>query len=208
MTVPTGFQALDDYLPGGGWSLRAITEIFVERYGVGELSLLMPALAALDVTRQWIVWIAPPFIPYAPALIRCGLDLSRILLVHPSRSKKGDVLWATEQAVRSRSTAVVLAWIDDADMTALRRLQLGAEECGCWTVLFRPMTAAGESSPAALRLQLSPARAGEAAPALDGEPCRSRIDILKCRGGRPGTISIDDSTLRDRASPDRPRSGQ
>jgi len=199
---------LDDYLPGGGWPLRAITEIFVERYGVGELSLLMPALASLDVTRQWIVWIAPPFVPYAPALLRCGLDLNRILLVHPSRSKKDEVLWATEQAIRSRSTAVVLAWVDDADTTALRRMQLGAEECGCWTVLFRPMTATAQSSPAALRLVLSSASVGEIAPLPGEKPHRSRIDILKCRGRRPRTISIDDSILRDRAQPERTRSGQ
>jgi len=207
VTVPTGFQALDDYLPGGGWPLKAITEIFVERYGVGELSLLMPALASLDVERQWIVWIAPPFVPYAPALLRCGLDLSRILLVHPSRSKKDDVLWVTEQAIRSRSTAVALAWIEETDTTALRRMQLGAEECGCWTVLFRPMTAAGESSPAALRLRLSSAPAGETAAVPHGGALQSRIDILKCRGRRPRTISIDDSTLRDRACL-RPRSRQ
>ena len=42
-----GFAALDRYLPGGGWPLGPLIEVFVERYGVGELSLLMPALAAL-----------------------------------------------------------------------------------------------------------------------------------------------------------------
>src|SRR4029079_11951596 len=70
--LPTGFAALDRYLPGGGWPLGPLIEVFVERYGVGELSLLMPALAALTVdggarpsTRKWLAWIAPPFVPYA-----------------------------------------------------------------------------------------------------------------------------------------------
>ncbi len=47
VALPTGFAALDRYLPGGGWPLGPLIEVFVERYGVGELSLLIPALAAL-----------------------------------------------------------------------------------------------------------------------------------------------------------------
>ena len=219
LVVPTGFKALDQYLPGGGWPLNVITEIFLDRYGVGELSLLMPALTRLSrqaiTAKKWIVWIGPPFIPYAPALIRCGIDLNRILLVHPTGSKK-NVLWAAEQVIKSRSSAVVLAWLQDADITALRRMQLGAEEHKCWTVLFRPAVALKQSSPAQLRLKLSQASASEPASAdghvddrgddlLDSrgndrfydQKDRVRIDILKCRGRRPTQIFVDNTFLRD-----------
>ena len=61
VALPTGFAALDRYLPGGGWPLGPLIEVFVERYGVGELSLLMPALAALTdgggsraSSRKWV----------------------------------------------------------------------------------------------------------------------------------------------------------
>jgi cell division inhibitor SulA/protein ImuA len=185
--IPTGFEPLDRYLPGGGWPLTGVTEIFVHRYGIGELGLLMPALAALCAetvaVRQWIVWIAPPFLPYAPALLHHGVDLNRILLVHPSGSRV-DALWATEQVIKSQSSAAVLAWIEEADMAALRRLQLGAEEHECLTVLFRPAAALSGSSPAALRLELSRASA-------ESERDRICMAIHKCRGRRPGTIFID-----------------
>jgi protein ImuA len=179
--LPTGFCELDQYLPDGGWSRRAVTEIYLDRYGIGELSLLMPALASLSRlgNEQWLVWIAPPFVPYAPALIRCGVDLSRVLLVHPTRAKR-DALWAAEQAIRSNASVAVLAWIADADQRALRRLQLGAEESRCWTVIFRPLAALAESSPAALRIRLT-TYAG-----------RARLDIVKCRGRRPQTIDLED----------------
>ena len=80
--IATGFAELDEFLPGGGWPRGAITEIFVDGYGVGELALLMPALAALtrkDPARaeKWVAWIAPPFIPYAPALQQHGVDIDR-----------------------------------------------------------------------------------------------------------------------------------
>ncbi len=201
--VATGFAELDRYLPGGGWPLGGLSEIFIERYGLGELSILMPALAALSrravAARQWIVWVAPPFVPYAPALEHHGVDLSRILLVHPTRKKVSDTisgpkareaLWAVEQVIRSQSSVAVLAWVREADVPALRRLQLGAETCRCWTVLFRPAAASARSSPAALRFRLS-AAAGKAPAAADTSaghrPGRigTHIEILKCRGRRP-----------------------
>lgn len=216
--LATGFDALDRYLPGGGWPLSGICEIFVEHYGLGELSLLMPALAGLSnraaETKQWIVWVAPPFVPYAPALARHGVDLSRILLVHPypdahkgdapkggrprssgskgsgrkSSERKGvgreaDALWAVEQAIRSESSIAVLAWIKQADMSTLRRLQLAAETYRCWTVLFRPITAIGDSSPAALRLKLSPVLSRDRA-------VNARLDIQKCRGRKPCSLVV------------------
>ena len=177
--LSTGFDELDSYLPGGGWPQQAVTEICLDRYGIGELSLLMPALASLSgpAFEQWLVWVAPPFVPYAPALIRCGIDLSRVLLVHPAGAKR-DALWAVEQAIQSKASVAVLAWLAEADHTALRGLQLGAEENHCWTVLFRPLAALEESSPAALRFKLSTTAQGV------------RIDILKCRGRRPATIDL------------------
>ena len=85
-SLPTGFGALDPCLPGGGWPRTGLIEILVSRFGVGELYLLLPALAAL--TRQplarWCVWISPPLEPYAPALAASGADLERILVVRPS----------------------------------------------------------------------------------------------------------------------------
>jgi cell division inhibitor SulA/protein ImuA len=179
--LPTGFDALDQHLPGGGWPRRALTEILLDRYGIGELSILMPALAGLSEhaarTKRWIVWIAPPYVPYAPALRLSGIDLSRVLLVQPTREKK-DVLWAIEQALRSGSSIAVLAWLGRASSIALRRLQLAAEEHDCWAVLFRSGRARSDSSPAALRVCLSSA------------PDHARLEIVKSRGKRPHNVIL------------------
>ncbi len=181
--LATGIDPLDNALPGGGWPLGALTEVFLDHYGIGELKLLMPALAALsrqpttdEALSGWIAWIAPPFVPYAPALASYGVDLSRVLLVHPNANAK-DCLWATEQALRSGSCAAVLAWVDQADDTALRRLQLAAEEGGCWGIIFRPAQSVHQNSPAALRLKLSASAQG-----VD-------VQILKCRGGYPRIVA-------------------
>ena len=181
--IPTGFHELDRALPGGGWPLGAITEILVDGYGIGELGLLMPALEALtkeDPARpkKWVAWIAPPFVPYAPALQQHGVNIDRLLMIHPTAEGGKSRLWAIEQAIRSGSSAGVLAWVAAADDVILRRLQLAAEEHGCWVVLFRPVSARLQRSPAALRIHLSQAHVA------------TRVEILKCWGGRPGIVNV------------------
>src|SRR5438270_615213 len=49
--LPSGFAALDAYLPGYGWPRTGLIEILVSRFGSGELYLLLPALAALTRAR-------------------------------------------------------------------------------------------------------------------------------------------------------------
>lgn len=183
--LPTGFHELDRALPGGGWPLGALTEILVDGYGLGELGLLMPALTALTKEdpanpKKWVAWVAPPFVPYAPALQQRGVNIDRLLMIHPTSSGKSR-LWAIEQAIRSGSSVGVLAWVAAVDDVILRRLQLAAEEQGCWVVLFRPASARLQRSPAALRIHLS----------------RAHVEILKCWGGRPSVVDVTDFALDD-----------
>ncbi len=175
----TGFPALDTLL-AGGWPRGALTEILTAHTGLGELRLLLPALARLSREDRWLAFIAPPYIPYAPALAAAGVDLSRVLLIHP-RDRR-DALWATEQALRSGTCGMVLAWPQGVDHQTLRRLQLAAEAGGAWGVLFRPLQSAAANSPAALRLRLAPAT-----DTGNFDPARGRlaVQVLKRRGGRP-----------------------
>lgn len=188
VVIATGFPELDQYLPGGGWPTGAIIEVFVDGYGIGELALLMPAVASLTQAdplkpKKWVAWIAPPFVPYAPALQQYGVDIDRLLMIHPTTGNKNR-LWAIEQVVRSGSSAGVLAWVAAADDVILRRLQLAAEDQSCWTLLFRPQSARLQRSPAALRILLSQ------------HATATRIQVLKCRGGRPGVVDITQSFHR------------
>jgi hypothetical protein len=172
--LSTGFTALDRCLPGGGWPLAAMTEIFTGQYGIGELQLLMPALARR--AQQGITWIAPPFTPYAPALVRRGLDLRNMLFVQPASA--ADVPWALEQVLQTRVDSTVLAWLNRVQPVTLRRLQLRIAAQRIWAVFFSPLIEVSRRSPAALKIRLSAAE-------------RSlRVDILKCRGGRPASVTL------------------
>ena len=167
----TGFAPLDALLPGNGWPIGALTEICCARIGIGEFRLLLPAIAQLSRGDRWIALIAPPYIPYPPALTAAGVDLSRLLLIHPKT--RADHLWAVEASLRSGACAAVFAWTLHADAAHVRRLQLAAEAGAAWGVLFQRFHA-NSNAPVALRLRLEPADNGE----LD-------VYVVKRRGGWP-----------------------
>ena len=180
--LASGYEALDRHLPGGGWPQCSLTEILVEQYGIGELRLLMPALAQLSTEDTsadflepgWIAWVAPPMQPYPPALQQWGIDLSRVLIVRPKNDK--EMLWSAEQALSSGTCSAVLLWPESLDDQASRRLQLAAEKGNSWAIAFRPATVRNEASAAALRIELQSSAAG------------TRLSILKSRGGRPAVL--------------------
>jgi hypothetical protein len=175
--LPTGYAALDRCLPGGGWPRQGLIEILSDQRGIGELRLLLPALATLynRGSGGWIAWITPPYRPYAPALAAWGIDVARMLVVQAAAA----TAWAMDQALRAEACSAVLGWADPCDPQALRRLQLAAEASRSLAVLYRPLRAGLAPSPAVLRLALH----GNGSDGL-------QVHIVKSRGGRPATVSL------------------
>jgi hypothetical protein len=106
--LATGHAALDAALPGGGLPAQALTEILLPDPGHGEWTLLLPLLAWLE---RPVALVAPPLLPYPPALLRHGVDVARLLLI-ATRSER-ETLWAAEQCLRSGACAAVLAWLGE-----------------------------------------------------------------------------------------------
>jgi len=165
--VPTGLAALDAALPAGGWPQAALTELLLPADGVGELELLWPALARMTTEGGLVVLVAPPYLPYGPAWQAAGVGLQSL---HVVEAAPRDALWAAEQCLRSGACAAVLCWPYRPDDRALRRLQVAAETGHACGFALRPVPAAANPSPAALRIIIEP-----------GDPRRLRV--LKCRGG-------------------------
>jgi cell division inhibitor SulA/protein ImuA len=173
-TLPSGFAALDEALPGGGWPRAGLIEILIGRFGSGELSLLLPALAALTraASARWCVWVAPPLMPFAPALVAHGVVLDRIAVVGGTRP-----LWALEQVLRSGACDAALAWSRAPKSRDIRRLQLAAERGRTLGILFRPLRAARESSPALMRLSVQAAGSGVCVTLLKGRGARGVVRL-------------------------------
>src|SRR5512140_3415867 len=94
--APTGYAGLDASLPGGGWPAGGLVEVLCRAEGIGELQIALPALAALTAAGHRVAWLAPPYLPYAPALRAAGVRLGQLTVIRaPGRR---DALWAAEQA--------------------------------------------------------------------------------------------------------------
>ena len=171
--LASGFAALDRELPGGGWPQGQLIELLTDDAGIGELSLLAPALATLALTRRCTVWVLPAdtastvrsataveaqAIPYAPALATAGLDLARTIFVKPATPREN--LWAIEQSLRARHLGAVVGWLPaggsaDSDFRALRRLHLLAQRHQALAFVLRSTRHAQAPSPAVLRVKLA-----------------------------------------------------
>ena len=171
-TLSSGSAVLDAQLPSGGWPAGGLTEILTRRTGLGELRLLLPLLRRVGqhIPARWVVWVAPPFEPYAPALQAYGMPLAGQLVIRTT-----ETAWALEQALESGACAVALCWglharaAQRAQM--LRRLQWAAQRSGLPVFLFRDWEALREPSTAELRLTFEPLRLG------------GQVQLIKSRGG-------------------------
>lgn len=175
-TQATGFATLNGVLPAGGWPVGALTEIISRQDGIGEVSLTLPAIRQFCRTQRRVIFIDPPFAPDPPALHGRGLSLQLVLWV----STKGEEerIWTARQLLREKATGAVLLWSATGDERNLRKLQLAAEAGQGLCFLFRGTSALKISSPAALRIELSPAMGS------------LQVNVHKARGGRPGIALV------------------
>ncbi len=155
-TIATGFSELDAILPGGGWPLGALVEIQTPCLAIGELRLLLPAMAELSQAGRHIVWAAPPHQPYAPGLVQAGIALTQTLVV--ACRQEDDIPWVLEKLLRNRRCGMALAWLQHLGDHQSRRLQLAAEQGRSVAILFPQYPSA--HTHAALRIGLKPSEQG------------------------------------------------
>jgi hypothetical protein len=169
--VASDFTSLDQALPDGGWPAGALTELLVDATGIGELSLLLPALRNVCAQGRGVALLAPPWLPYARAWESLGIPLDKLLLIETSSS---DLLWTAEQILRSGECGAVVLWGQAAgralDHRALQRLHLAAGTGNALCFVYRAFSAEANPSPAPLRLKLSSHEGG------------LRVNFLKYRG--------------------------
>lgn len=152
--LPTGFAELDRALPQHGWFGSGLNELLGNEQGIGEFSLLLPALRQVSAAGKAVLLVNPPFLPYAPALEQAGITFAHLIIVRQADTQH--LYWAAEQALRSKACGAVVAWSDESARLLpdlmLRRLHVAAQSGACAGFLFRPRRAREQPSPAPLRV--------------------------------------------------------
>lgn len=153
--INTGFNKFDAAMKIGGWPLGTTTEIGVPMDGIGELRLLMPALRTLlTKVKPYIIWVAPPYVPYSRALIKEHIDPSQLIVVKAQDPQ--NALWSAEQILMANCCGALFTWTGRYNLShkESRRLQLAAERSNTWHVQFRHSSCLKQPSAARLRLRL------------------------------------------------------
>jgi len=172
-TEPTGNLALDRAL-NGGWPISAVSQIIASSSGLG-ISLLTPVLGRTTAAGRQVALVAPPFVPYAPALRDEGVALSHLIWIDPK--DRIDALWSTEQLLRSGLFGVVALWIPALAAPMVRRLQVAADTGKAIAFLMHEEASEADSTPA-VRLDVQPSHEG------------LRITVERCRGARGGDTVV------------------
>ena len=117
------------------------------------LGLVLALAGAASADRaQPIIWIGQTRdvfhegVPYGCGLNFYGVDSTLCIFVHARDAKA--VLWAAEEAARHDAMVLIEFWKPHAllDLTATRRLQLGAEQSGARLFLLRDARDEGSSA--------------------------------------------------------------
>ena len=193
-----GLPALDRHLPEGGLLTGALHEVA----GTGPdtehaAAAALFAAGALARLRGPVLWVLPRDDLFAPALANAGLPPDRLILAEAGRQ----VLPVMEEGLRHRGLAGVVGELTGKlDLTASRRLQLGAEACGVTAFVLRrprrsddPALVAPNAAVTRWRIAALPS-----APPLPHAPdvrglarARWRLELWRCRGGEAASWIVE-----------------
>jgi len=161
-SLALGIDAMDAVL-GGGFAYGALHEL-APAMPVDAAAVTGFALALAARCKGHVLWLQSDFgrrengTLYGPGLDLFGLSLDRLIILTATH---GDgVLWAMEEALRSRAVGLVVGEMPDErvadDGTAARRLAFTARDAGGLGLLLRPRPALAPSA-AATRWQVASA---------------------------------------------------
>ena len=197
-----GDPRLDEAFPGGGLPLGRWHELVGEGL---ELELaaaagaFAAALAAPLAARGALVWVLRRDDLYAPGLAGLGFPAERLIQVQ-ARDEAG-ALAAMEDALAAAGVAAVIGETEAVDLTGGRRLQLACERRGATGFIIRrrpygraagpPPAESGSAAATRWTVACAPSEPAPGAPGLG--PPRWRVELQRCRGGRPGAWIVEKS---------------
>ncbi len=174
-----GIPEIDGVLPGGGLRAGCVHEIVGDEAATGFCAVL---LARAGRAPGPLLWLARGNDLYLPGLVRYGIEPGRLLVASGLR-RRADMLWAMEEALRCRALRGVVAEVDTIDRAASRRLMLAAEGSGVPGLVLWPEAGRGGAG----RVRVPTADSRWRVTTVPGTGMtRWRVELVHCRGGRPG----------------------
>ncbi len=180
---PTGLPEIDGLL-GGGFTKGLVTSL-CGAVGAGTTSLVAHAMARATAAGESCAWVDAEGSLFAPALVRLGVELARLLWVRPPPA---EVAWTAQLLARSGAFALVAVDGPEGLSTgAAHRLADAVRAGGGALVVLareRPVLAAVK-----LRLEATVPRPLTAVDATSPPPPRRQVRLWVERSAQGGETS-------------------
>ena len=181
-SLPLGMPRIDRLLPDGGLPLGCLHEVS----GAAADGFLAVIAGRLRAPLLWCLDAEENERPYAPALQAFGVAPGDLVFACCRTAK--DLLWASEEGLRSGALGLVVADLRERlDLAASRRLQLAAGTGGATGIL---LPRRGDSAPLTPSAAVTRWRVEPAPQSRRGRP-RWRLELLRNRKGLHGAWIVE-----------------
>jgi protein ImuA len=197
-----GDAGIDGCFPAGGLPSGCWHEVMGA--GLEDETSAAPAAFIGRLTRPLlktgaVVWVMRRDDLHAPGL--AGLDFPTGRLIQVKARDEAEVLSVLEDALSTVGVVAAIGEAEAPELKAGRRLQLACEKRGGFGVLLhrrpyggavgRPRIVSGSSAFSRWRIAGAPSQPPPDVPGLG--PPRWRVELERCRGGRPGGWILESS---------------
>ncbi|MFC6673563.1 cell division inhibitor SulA [Marinobacterium aestuariivivens] len=112
-----------------------LTEIITHDTDIASMPMLMPLLAQLSRDDRWFAWIAPPARLPKALLTEAGIDLNKVILLHPDAEHS--VLDLARRALSAGTCHAVISWPGYLSEPQLKTLEQAAQSGASHGILIR-----------------------------------------------------------------------
>jgi len=188
--VPKVLAPFDDAFPGGVFPLGKIHEfISYEPTDAAATTGFITALAGKLIKNGGLcLWIGNERKIFPSGLKHFGLEPDRVVFINTS--KKQDLLWIIEEALKCDALTAVIGELKELGFTESRRLQLAVENSGVNGFIHRYQPRAENAVACTTRWKITslPSAATDGLPGI-GHSCWD-IQLLKVKNGQPFSWQI------------------
>ncbi len=186
-----GLGPVESAFPNGVFPAGAIHEFLSIRPEQAAASggFISGILNSLMERGGACLWISMSRNLFPPALKVFGVEPDRIIFVDLKRER--DVLWVTEEALKCKGLAAVVAEMQEISFTESRRLQLAVEHSKVTGFILRsdPRKLSATACAARWNITSLPSEFNDSMPGV-GFP-RWNVELLKVRNGNPGSWKME-----------------
>ncbi len=142
---------VDSLLPYSAWPVGELSEIRAKTDD-NIFHLLLPLLSKLNAENRWITLISPPSNVDKKLFAYHGIDVSRVLLIHPKGAVDDTV--TMNKALKNGTSGIVIMWTDQLPQRYVAQWRKSVKQGNCRGVIVNHDVTEHYSSSVALALDV------------------------------------------------------